>query len=494
MPTNISARIRCSSGVFRKLQTRENPSDFPHPASPLPGQALQGSAEECLRSNLDIVFSDNRTRETSHGFQSSPQNAANINEKETRPTHKGTFISTLKDCENSILKGGIKLKNTIRLSKPFDQIFQEIHNHKTKFFYEDLKIFPNEQGNDIVEMKKLNDTETVFTIYQIVDSEKVCAIFNLGYQTKIFSITLNIKTNFQEVLKHCLEDYPAHELKINKVYSHSLSKSPTVNNSDDNEEMLHQKINFLMMKFNPIIFTLLEELQKIDEEGLHNLLFYINELHKIKSKKMNLSSADPLPGQALQGSAGVWSLRKTPEDDQISRELYILTENPLTVNIDFVNSTQLTDVQVFEKSVGVFHKLPHRENAASPLPGQSLMESSENSQQKKNRKVLSPPPGFGNLFYPISPNLLNKHPSLESTKKLEIQTSANVRFLNPTSDRTSSNFLNMQISIRDTDPEKNIRSNSPSYIIKSPSGELDIYNEDGNFSDFDDSFYHDLLK
>jgi ankyrin repeat protein len=32
-------------GVFRKLQTRENPKDFSHPASPLSGQALQGSAE-----------------------------------------------------------------------------------------------------------------------------------------------------------------------------------------------------------------------------------------------------------------------------------------------------------------------------------------------------------------------------------------------------------------------------------------------------------------
>jgi hypothetical protein len=47
-----------SVGVFRKLQTRENPSDFPHQASPLPGQALQGSAEKLdndhnLDNNLD---------------------------------------------------------------------------------------------------------------------------------------------------------------------------------------------------------------------------------------------------------------------------------------------------------------------------------------------------------------------------------------------------------------------------------------------------------
>jgi hypothetical protein len=46
-------------GVFRKLPHRENPSDFPHPASPLPGQALQGSTElhdKFSRDSLKKLF------------------------------------------------------------------------------------------------------------------------------------------------------------------------------------------------------------------------------------------------------------------------------------------------------------------------------------------------------------------------------------------------------------------------------------------------------
>ena len=42
---NFEKAIINYNGVFRKLQHGENPSDFSHPASPLSGQALQGSAE-----------------------------------------------------------------------------------------------------------------------------------------------------------------------------------------------------------------------------------------------------------------------------------------------------------------------------------------------------------------------------------------------------------------------------------------------------------------
>jgi len=47
-------------GVFRKIQTRENPKDFPHPASLLPGQAPQGSAEKMAVStgNLKQDYSE----------------------------------------------------------------------------------------------------------------------------------------------------------------------------------------------------------------------------------------------------------------------------------------------------------------------------------------------------------------------------------------------------------------------------------------------------
>jgi hypothetical protein len=39
-------------GVLSLRRTRENPADFPHPASLLPGQALQGSAEKTYNFNL----------------------------------------------------------------------------------------------------------------------------------------------------------------------------------------------------------------------------------------------------------------------------------------------------------------------------------------------------------------------------------------------------------------------------------------------------------
>ena len=43
-----------SLGVFRKLQLKQNPSVMLYPASPLSGQALQGSAEIPLWRNAII--------------------------------------------------------------------------------------------------------------------------------------------------------------------------------------------------------------------------------------------------------------------------------------------------------------------------------------------------------------------------------------------------------------------------------------------------------
>jgi hypothetical protein len=42
----LENEVILNNGVFHKLQTRENPKDFPHQVDPLPGRALQGSAEK----------------------------------------------------------------------------------------------------------------------------------------------------------------------------------------------------------------------------------------------------------------------------------------------------------------------------------------------------------------------------------------------------------------------------------------------------------------
>jgi WD40 repeat protein len=58
--------LSVSWGVFRELQTQENPSGFPHPASQLPGQALRGSAEAYILSNSDreLIIWDFRSSNT----------------------------------------------------------------------------------------------------------------------------------------------------------------------------------------------------------------------------------------------------------------------------------------------------------------------------------------------------------------------------------------------------------------------------------------------
>lgn len=130
-----------------------------------------------------------------------------------------------------------------------------------------------EKGNDIVLIEEENNN-IIITIFQILDRQNVECYTTSLIKSEIFSISLNhkfVKSNNNLLL---VDDYPAYELVIKKIFSE--------------EEELKIKISKLI--------------EKIDPKIVNELKYYLNEFKnkqessKIKSPRESPRIIGPPPG------------------------------------------------------------------------------------------------------------------------------------------------------------------------------------------------------
>lgn len=182
-------------GVFRKLQTRENPSDFPHPAAPLSGQDLQGSSEN---EDNKLKFIDMYYKNFNKiNFKNIPEDIINIfenNEVITIHLRRGDKVVNDNGVSNNITYDDLNY---------VDNKTEEFINNCILLNYKNICFISDEKKVKDKYIEKFNDkcniiniigdevSQTYYDIYSISHSKKVL----LSQIFSAFSLTASLIGN-----------------------------------------------------------------------------------------------------------------------------------------------------------------------------------------------------------------------------------------------------------------------------------------------------------